>query len=107
MILFRYCNLKDTIKKNDKLYRRFKYEESDLVANHGGAWGQKEVVPKEYFGTGTKGTFEGVEVILPQKYHEYLTALYGDYMTPPLPEKRGAHHYTKVIDLNNSYIKYM
>ena len=41
------------------------------------------------------------------KTHEYLKSLYGDYMTPSLPEKRVAHHYTKVIDLNNSYIKYM
>lgn len=107
IILFRYRNLKYTVKKNDKLYRRFKYEKCDLIANHGGAWGQKEIVPKDYFGEGTKGVFEDVEVMLPEKYHEYLTALYGDYMTPPPPEKRVGHHYYTIVDTKKSYTNYI
>lgn len=98
---------KTAVKKLDLLYKSRSYEKSKIVANYGGAWGKKEIMPKEFFGKGVLGEFEGIEVVLPEKTHEYLKSLYGDYMTPPLPEKRVAHHYTNVIDLNNSYIKYM
>lgn len=107
LILSRYCNLKKTVKKSDRLYRRFKYDDSDFVANHGGPWGQKEIVPKEYFGVGTKAVFEGLEVVLPEKYHEYLTTLYGDYMTLPPLEKRVGHHYYTVMDTKKSYTHYV
>ena len=36
--------------------------------------------------------FEDTEFCIPEKYHELLTSLYGDYMTPPPPEKRTGKH---------------
>lgn len=36
--------------------------------------------------------FEGREFWAPKRYHEVLTAEYGDYMTPPPPEKRHGSH---------------
>ena len=59
---------------------------------------------RDVFGDGCIGVFEGVEVILPQKYHEYLTNLYGDYMTPPPPEKQIGHHYYELADFERSYV---
>lgn len=35
--------------------------------------------------------FEGLKVMAPNNFDEYLKTFYGDYMTPPLPEKRVTH----------------
>ena len=37
-------------------------------------------------------TFEGVELLVFKGYHEYLSDIYGDYMTPPPVEKRTRGH---------------
>ena len=64
-------------------------------------------MPKAVFGTGKKILFEDIEVVIPEKYDEYLTRLYGDYMTPPPPEKQVGHHYYEVADMNKSYREYI
>ena len=33
-----------------------------LMANNGGAWGEKEIVPKELYGNGVIKQFEGIDV---------------------------------------------
>ena len=103
-----FCrNYQKEVKNLDILYKKYPYENSQTVANFSGAWGAKEIVPKNYFRKGVAGNFEGIEVNLPEKYHEYLTALYGDYMTPPPPEKRIGHHHCTIIDLQKSYKNYI
>ena len=93
--------------KRNKLFKKYKYKDSDIIANYNGAWGKREVMSKSYFGNGSKGLFEGIEVILPENYDKYLTSLYGDYMQLPPEEKRVSHHYCTVIDLDTSYTKYI
>ena len=51
--------------------------------------------------------FEGEEFWIPSMYHEILTQMYGDYMTPPPIEKCITHHYTDVIDLDKPYTEYL
>ena len=102
-----YSDIKKTVKKREKLMQKYSYDDSKLIANYGGAWGKREIVPKEYFGNGVKGIFEGIEVMLPEDYDKYLTSLYGDYMTPPPPEKRVGHHYYTVLDIEKSYVEYI
>lgn len=36
--------------------------------------------------------FEGERFMAPARYHDYLTHIYGDYMTPPPVEKRVPYH---------------
>lgn len=36
--------------------------------------------------------FEGYDFAVPNRYHEHLTSIYKDYMTPPPVEKRGIQH---------------
>lgn len=98
---------KAAVKKLDNLYKSNSYKNSTIVANFCGAWGIKEVMPKEFFGNGTEGEFEGIKVTLPEKTHEYLTSLYGDYMKLPPEEKRIGHHYCTIIDLEKSYKEYI
>lgn len=55
-------------------------------------YGVREMVPTECFENRTKVTFEGEEYDAFSDYDTYLRTVYGDYMTPPPPEKRiGVH----------------
>ncbi len=107
LILLMYPNIQKTIAKRERLFRRKDYGKSKTVVLFGGIWGSREIMPKEIFGEGTQGVFEGVTVTLPQDYDAYLTRIYGDYMTPPPPEKRQGHHYFVVADMKKSYKEYV
>ena len=51
--------------------------------------------PREWFEDFILVPFEDTEVRIPKHYDEYLTYIYGDYMTPPPENKRkveGPHH---------------
>lgn len=58
--------------------------------------------PKVWFDEFTMAPFEDVYVRLPKHYHEYLTYMYGDYMTPPPIEKRMINysHQKYYVNLN-------
>lgn len=106
ILLSRY-SYQEVIIKKENLLKKYKYEDNEIVANFCGAWGEKEIVPKSYFGDGTNKLFENISVIVPEKYDEYLTRLYGDYMKLPPIEQRVTHHYCSIIDLNKSYKHYI
>lgn len=84
------------------------YDKYEMVANYYGAWGEKEVFPREKcLGEGSVGMFEGISVVLPADPDDYCTRLYGDYMKLPPEDKRVTHHYCDVIDLDRSYLEYI
>lgn len=93
------------ILRNQLLKR--KYECSNYVGNLLGAWGEKEVMPKEYFGEPRLYSFRDKLFFGPEKCEQYLTALYGDYMKLPSVEKQKSHHSFKSINLDLSYNKYL
>ena len=70
-------------------------------------WGEKEIVPAEWYGDGANLTFEGIAVKGPSEYDKWLTQVYGDYMKMPPVEKRITHHKTEVIDTRKSYLEYL
>ena len=49
---------------------------------------KKQCMPREIYGTPVLLQFEGREYYAPEKYEEYLTRLYGNYMELPPVEKR-------------------
>lgn len=100
-----YPSLEQVIRKRERLYKGV--SPSGLVANHGGAWGKKEIVPAQWYGEGAPLLFEGLQVNGPAEYDKWLTQVYGDYMQLPPVEKRVGHHYTDVIDMTKSYREYM
>jgi len=55
-----------------------------------------EMHAKDAFFPPKETNFEGVKAYLPNHTHEYLTQLYGDYMTPPPENKRERHLYVKL-----------
>lgn len=56
------------------------------------------IFPIETFGTPAILTFEDVQAPTFEKYQEYLTYWYGDYMTPPPVNERSQHNVTKIED---------
>ena len=98
-----YHDVKKTIIKRDKLFRKYPYSLSCEVSDLGG---HCDILPKNVFGKGTIGVFEGVEVVLPEKYDEYLSKTYGDYMKLPPVEKRVGHHFYEIKDANRPYKDY-
>ena len=64
--------------------------------------------PSELFTETCEVEFEGHMFPAPKEWDKYLTIEYGDYMTPPPPEKRnGGSHTISIVDINNNYTKYI
>lgn len=64
----------------------------EIINLHGikGYW--KEIMPREYIGNPVLKEFEGEMFYIPEKWHEYLTFLYGDYMKLPDEKDRKPRH---------------
>lgn len=106
-LLYKNRTLREIQDKKEKIYTKYKYNNSEKVISYCGIYGEKEIMPKEYFGEGENAIFEGIEVRVPQKYDLYLKQFYGNYMKLPPKEQQVAHHYNEIIDLENSYKKYI
>lgn len=59
----------------------------------------KSIFKKEWIENTITVRFEDTTIKIPEKYDEYLTYLYGNYMQPPEPSKRKSHHYHYFVDL--------
>ena len=55
-------------------------------------YGPREILPRETFEGVVNVSFEGESFKAMAGWDRYLKALYGDYMTPPPPEKRLVKH---------------
>lgn len=82
---------KKQLCKIDRLLTRYDYEKSKYVVNFMGAYKFKEMFPKTYYDHVAKYPFEDLELCGAGEYHEVLTQMYGDYMTPPKEEHRISH----------------
>jgi len=101
----KYPKVIQALRARERLF--LSVPQSSLIANYCGAWGKKEIVPQEWYGEGRQAVFEGISVTIPTHYDKWLQQVYGDYMSLPPVEKRIAHHYTDVIDLDKPYTEYI
>lgn len=90
-------------KKLDKAIQEKSCESSRYVANFIGRHRTKEVFRKELFGTPTLYPFENLMLYGPERYDEYLSQLYGDYMSLPPEEERDLNHPLSYINLDEPY----
>lgn len=60
---------------------------------------QLVLLPKQWFDKIIEIPFEDTTIKIPDEYDEYLTLLYGDYMTPPPINKRISNHHHMYINL--------
>ena len=99
-----YPTLYSAVNAREKLY--LSVPQTGLIVNHSGAWGNKEIIPTEWYAEGCQLEFEGMRVTAPKEYEKWLNQVYGDYMKLPPQEKRVTHHITDVIDFENPYTMY-
>ncbi|MDT4810252.1 LicD family protein [compost metagenome] len=82
----------------DKVARHKKYNSSKIAGNLYTGIGIRASHSKEIFASREKHSFDNFALYIPIGYDQYLTNLYGDYMTPPPPNSRSAHN-IRVINL--------
>lgn len=90
--------------KCEKRMTRWSWEKADKVVEL--AASTKVLLnpyPKEWFTGVKKHVFEDIEINLPGGVENYLTQVFGDYMSLPPEGERHPRHNTVKIDLANSY----
>ena len=87
----RLLSTKITGRWYDWICSRYDTDRCEYVAPFAGARRFKEIVPKAWWGDGVQMEFEDMKVTCPSGWNEYLTYLYGDYMTPPSVNDRERH----------------
>ena len=100
-----FVNTKKYSLKVDKLASSKNYDDCNYVANLNGAYREREVFEKSFFGEPTNYQFEDMVVKGPAKYDEYLTQLYHDWTKLPPEEKRGVQHDFVLLDLDKPYLE--
>ena len=89
--------------KIDKLLRKQPVEGAKYIGNIMGAYRTKEIVPAEFYGKGAYYQFEDTQFRGLEKYHEYLTYTYGDYMQLPPEDKRKTHF--KIVSIHGKKVE--
>lgn len=86
----------------EKRMKQYKIEENRCVTElcSGPHW-MKIEYPKHIYEDVDYVTFEGLKMPCMKGYDEYLTTVFGDYMTPPPKEKQVPHHDIAYLDLNS------
>ncbi len=80
----------------EKHLRKVDYEHSNYVATYCGVYRNKEIFPRATYGFGKEYQFEDISVMGVSNPTEYLSQLYGDFMTPPSDARqRNRHNVTK------------
>lgn len=95
------------VRKFDSLVQRYSINSSEVICNHGNWQGKLEYAPREQYGQGVMKKFESMDVRIPERYEEYLTQKYGEWRVDPPIEEQIGHHYYTILDLKNSYTKYI
>ncbi len=88
--------------KIDKLMRKHPVSGSKFIGNLMGAYRTREIVPAEYYGAGAMYPFEDTQLRGLEKYHEYLTHTYGDYMQLPPEDSRKTHF--KILEIHGQVV---
>ena len=85
----------------EKIDRESRVYESDEMTKYIGAvstasYGEKEILPSEWYSGYEKLPFEGHAFRVPSGYKEFLTQIYGDYMKLPSEEQQKSRHTYRV-----------
>jgi lipopolysaccharide cholinephosphotransferase len=96
-------SLADIQKRIHAIATSCRYIDSEYVINNSGIYGEREIMPRQYFGEGTLIKFESIHVSAPRNYDAYLKHLYTNYMQLPPEEKRTPNHELEKLDLDAPY----
>lgn len=91
----------------DKMISQYDVDGMEMWCNHGNWQGELEYAPKWQYGNGIEAEFEGLKIIVPEHYDEYLTQKYGDWRADPPSDKQRSHHSILIFDSQKSYKSYL
>jgi len=92
-LCFRIFKPENLVAEYTKIVTKYKFDECDEVL-FWWVFYEKNRISKERFSDRVLYDFEGYKFWSVRDYDDWLTRIYGDYMTPPPPEKRkNAHGY--------------
>ncbi len=100
-----YPSVNAVKKKREKLYKSA--SKSNRFTVYCFSNPSLNTAPIDWFGDGVDLEFEGLKVKVPVEYHKWNTQIYGDYMQLPPADEQKPHHYTAIIDLEQSYKNYL
>lgn len=98
--VFKLAYRTKVLESMEKLFNQYPYGSTSHVTSYASFWIGKEYHNLSWFDDGAIGIFASLQVINPKQYHEYLTNLYGNYMTLPPVENRTTHHSYYYLNLN-------
>lgn len=85
--------MRRAIKNLEKLAQKYPFETSPrIVCAVWGLYGKGEIINKDTFENLIEADFENKKFYIMPNYDDYLSGIYGDYMTPPPENKRNSHH---------------
>jgi lipopolysaccharide cholinephosphotransferase len=83
-------------QKFDWLCKLFKNSKAKQIISYSYNIIEQVPFPSRWFKEVKEIEFEGKKFFIMSAYHDYLKAMYGDYMTFPSPEKRYSHRTIKI-----------
>lgn len=89
--------------KVEKRCKESSFYNSKYVGNLVGMWREREIMPREFFGTPKLYQFERCLFYGVEKPDEFLSNVYGDWRKLPPVEKQKSEHSYIQIDLEHSY----
>lgn len=90
--LLSWIPIKAVNRYQQKQMQKFRDQKTKCICSMASRYAYaKQCMPREIYGTPTLLEFEGRQYYAPEKYAEYLSCLYGDYMQLPPLEKRQAN----------------
>ena len=72
--------------------QKYDADQTGWTISLGSLYKGRTIFPTAYYGEGKTVDFAGHRWQLPTECEAMLASLYGDYMTPPPPEKRIGHN---------------
>ncbi len=104
---YRLFCLSAIMHRYEKMLKKYPCGSSLLICNHGNWQGKLEYSPASEYGTGTKSTFEGLSVRIPENYDGYFTRKYGAWREELPKEQQVSHHQFSLCDTTRSYKAYL
>lgn len=90
-VLFKFTTIMPYARRFKKVIMRFDGQPTKRLCKLNIRY-EPFIIPAEVFDGYTELEFEGQKFMAISHYHDYLKLMYGDYMTPPPPEKRVTKH---------------
>ena len=94
-------------RRMDRYAKKLSINDSALSGNMFGFTFKKAAMDSDIFKDYIYVDFEDTKARVMKRYDDYLTLIFGDYMTPPPVKEQEGHHYNKGFSLEEGYEEYL